>query len=65
MKSVCVVAVYTICVWMLLSCWPGTYRIVHLLVTVQNNNIKKVKILSGNRELWAEILNRYFWNTKQ
>jgi len=25
MKSVCVVAVYTICMLKLLSCWPGTY----------------------------------------
>ena len=23
MKSVCVVAVYTVCMLMLLSCWPG------------------------------------------
>ena len=27
MKSVCVVAVYTVCILMLLSCWPGMYWI--------------------------------------
>jgi len=25
MKSVCVVAVYTICMYMLHSCWPGLF----------------------------------------
>jgi len=49
MKSVSVVAVYTVCTLMLLSCWTGMYRVwvcveqcdvfryVHLLVVVQNN----------------------------
>jgi len=26
MKSICVMAVYTICRLMLSSCWPGMYR---------------------------------------
>jgi len=31
MNSVCVVAVYTICMLMLLSCWPGMYCCTYLL----------------------------------
>jgi len=26
MKSVCVVAVHTVCMYMLLSCWPGIWN---------------------------------------
>ena len=44
MKSVCVVAVYTVCMLTLLSCWAGIHipgqhdsSFLHLLVIVHNN----------------------------
>jgi hypothetical protein len=41
MKSVCVVALYTVCMLVLLSCWPGEIP-VHLLViykVIKDNSI--------------------------
>ena len=53
MKSVCLVAVYTNCMFMLSSCWPGMYSVllVHLLVIVQSKKeIIKYKIQKNKQQ---------------
>jgi hypothetical protein len=56
MKSVCVVAVYAICMLMLLSCWSGTYWVCVTLI-----DHRSTKISSGV-DIFSYILT---WRRKQ
>jgi len=51
MKSVCVVAVYTVCMLMLLLCWPSVYC--HYVTYMQRRGKKKHNITLDSTAIYV------------